>query len=76
LRARDVISKIEKAKCGEDKACAEVRVRCSHRIYECSCKNPTCRTSVPDHRRKDLGMGLLHKKDLEPCLLGERWLLG
>jgi predicted RNA binding protein YcfA (HicA-like mRNA interferase family) len=77
VRARDVISKIEKAKCGEGKACAELRVRGSHHFFECSCKDQTCRTSVPDHRSKDLGTGLLHsiEKDLEPCL-GERWLLG
>lgn len=75
MRAREVISKIEKAKCGADRACMKVRQEGSHIRFECSCKNQTCKTSVPDHGPQDLGKGLLRsiERDLEPCL-GERWL--
>jgi hypothetical protein len=76
VRARDVVSKIDKAKCGGDKACVQTGQRGSHRKFECACKGQTCRTSVPMHPG-DLGTGLLHKieRELEPCL-GEGWLTG
>lgn len=76
MRAREIIGRIEKAKCDSDKACLELRVRGSHHFFECSCKKQVCRTTVPNHGAKDLGTGLLHKieRNLEPCL-GEGWLL-
>jgi predicted RNA binding protein YcfA (HicA-like mRNA interferase family) len=75
MRAREVIRKIEQAKCGNAKACQAVRQEGSHIRFECNCNQQTCKTSVPDHGTKDLGRGLLHsiERDLEPCL-GERWL--
>jgi predicted RNA binding protein YcfA (HicA-like mRNA interferase family) len=77
VRGREVISRIEKAQYGQNKACELLRIRGSHHIFECSCGEEVCKTSVPNHGSKDLGTGLLHdiEKDLEPCL-GKGWLLG
>lgn len=77
MRAREVIRKIEQAKCGAAKACQQDRIRGSHYVFTCACNKQTCTTSVPFHGSKDLGTGLLHsiEKDLEPCL-GKGWLLG
>jgi predicted RNA binding protein YcfA (HicA-like mRNA interferase family) len=74
MRAREVISKIEKAKCGEANACWEEDGRGSHRKFICQCKGQRCQTSVNVHPG-DIKKGTLHKieKDLEPCL-GEGWL--
>lgn len=74
MRAREVVSRIEKAKCGNAKACFEAGQRGSHLKFECACNGHECRTSVPMHPG-DLGTGLLHKieRELEPCL-GKGWL--
>lgn len=74
MRAREVVSKIEKAKCGNGKACFETRQRGSHLMFECNCRGEKCQTSVPMHPG-DIKKGLLFgiEKDLEPCL-GKGWL--
>lgn len=74
MRAGEVISKISKAKCGDDRACFEEDKRGGHRKFTCQCQGQRCQTSVPVHPG-DLATGTLHKieKDLEPCL-GEGWL--
>jgi len=74
MRAREVIKKIEQAKCSDAKACFEGKGRGSHRKFICNCKGQRCQTSVNVHSG-DLATGTLHKieKDLEPCL-GEGWL--
>jgi len=75
VRAREVVRRIEQAKCGEERACSRLRQRGSHIIFECRCRGTVCVTSVPDHGSHDLGIGLLRsiERDLEPCL-GEGWL--
>jgi predicted RNA binding protein YcfA (HicA-like mRNA interferase family) len=75
VRARDVIRKIEGARCGEAAACSEGHRRGSHRKFICECRGQRCQTSVPVHPG-DLATGTLHKieKDLEGCL-GEGWLI-
>jgi hypothetical protein len=74
VRAREVISRINKTKCGKEKACWEGEPRGSHRKFICECRGQRCQTSVPVHPG-DLATGTLHKieADLEPCL-GEGWL--
>lgn len=74
MRARDVTSRITKAKCGTGKACFEARQRGSHLMFECNCNGQKCVTTVPMHPG-DIKTGTLHKieKELEPCL-GKGWL--
>lgn len=74
MRAREVVSRIEKAKCGQAKACFEVDQRGSHLKFECNCNSNRCQTSVPMHPG-DIKKGTLHKieRELEPCL-GKGWL--
>lgn len=74
MRAREVVSRIEKAKCGQAKACFQAGQRGSHLKFECACNGNNCRTSVPMHPG-DIKKGTLHKieRELEPCL-GKGWL--
>lgn len=74
MRAREVISRIEKAKCGNGQACFEGQGRGSHRKFVCQCNGQQCQTSVNVHPG-DIKIGTLHKieRDLEPCL-GKGWL--
>ena len=53
--------------------CFKVRQKGSH--VRVSCTDGRCMTTVPVHRGKDLGRGLLRaiEKDLAPCL-GEGWV--
>lgn len=75
MRAREVIRRIESARCGTEKCCQFVRQEGSHKRFDCRCGEHVCRTTVPDHGSRDLIKGTLRsiERDLEPCL-GKGWL--